>query len=116
MADRLSRPIALVDRTASCHVMAGSGDGWAAFVLVGCRVLGLRTVRGRAGMARAAAMLVAVAAVGACTTSCGGAAPHVQTSPVRLAARIRLPASATSVLAGAPDVVAEGVARRLFVS
>ena len=67
-------------------------------------------------MARAAAVLVAVAAVGACTTSCGGAAPQVQQSPVRLAARTRLPASATSVLTGAPDVVAEGVARTLFVS
>jgi hypothetical protein len=67
-------------------------------------------------MARAAAVFVAVAAVGACTTSCGGAAPKVQQSQVRLAARTRLPASATSVLTGAPDTVAEGVASRLFVS
>ena len=67
-------------------------------------------------MARAAAVFVAVAAVGAGTTSCGGVTPQVQQSHVRLAARTRLPASAASVLAGAPDMVAEGVAGRLFVS
>ena len=67
-------------------------------------------------MARAAAVFVAVAAVGVGTTSCGGAGPQVQQSQVRLAARTRLPASATSVLTGAPDTVAEGVASRLFVS
>ena len=85
-------------------------------MLVGCRVLGPRTNRGRTGMARAAAVFVAVAAVSAGTTSCGGAAPQVQQSQVRPAARTRLPASATSVLTGAPDTVAEGVASRLFVS
>ena len=67
-------------------------------------------------MARAAAVFVAVAAVRAGTTSCGGAGPQVQQSHVRPAARTRLPASATSVLTGAPDTVAEGVASRLFVS
>jgi hypothetical protein len=85
-------------------------------MLVGCRVLGLRTNGSRTGRARAAALFVAVAAVSAGTTSCGGATPQVQQSHVRLAARTRLPASATSVLTGAPDTVAEGVASRLFVS
>ena len=67
-------------------------------------------------MRAAGAVLVVVAAVAAGTTSCAGAAPHDHQADVRLAARTRLPASATSVLAGAPDVVAEGVAQRLFAS
>ncbi len=87
------------------------------FVLVGCHMLGWRADRGRAGMARAAAaVFVAAAAVGVGTTACSSAAPHGQQSHVLLAARTRVPASAASVLAGAPDVVAEGVAKRLFVS
>ena len=69
-------------------------------------------------MARAAAVFVAAAAIGLGTAACSSAAPHGQQSHVLLAARIRVPASAASVsvLAGAPDVVAEGMARRLFVS
>jgi hypothetical protein len=68
-------------------------------------------------MARAAAaVFVAAAAVGVGTTACSSAAPHSQQSHVLLAARTEAPASAASVLAGAPDVVAEGMARRLFVS
>jgi hypothetical protein len=55
-------------------------------------------------------------AVAAGATSCAGASGHDQYTHVRLAARIRLPASAVSVLAGAPDVVAAAVAQRLFVS
>jgi hypothetical protein len=67
-------------------------------------------------MSRAAgAVLVVVAGVGG-TTSCAGAARHDQPASVRLAARTRVPALATSVLAGGPDVVAGGVASRLFAS
>jgi hypothetical protein len=55
-------------------------------------------------------------AVAAGATSCAGASGHHQYAHVWLAARIRLPASAVSVLAGAPDAVAAGVAQRLFVS
>jgi len=82
-------------------------------------VLRLRTGGGRAGMPRGAAAvlpLVVVAAVAAGTTSCAGAARHDQPAHVRLAARTRLPASATWVLAGAADVVAGGVAQGLFAS
>ncbi len=92
-------------------------DEWAALVLHGCRVLRLRTDRGRAGMPRAAgAVLVVMGAVAVGTTSCAGAARHDQQAHVRLAGRTRLPASATSVLTGGADVVAEGVAQRLFAS
>ena len=80
------------------------------------RVLGLRTDRGRARMVRAVAAVLVIAAVGAGTTSCGGTTLHHQQSNVRLAARTRLPASDTSVLAGAPDMVAAAVVKRLFVS
>jgi hypothetical protein len=62
------------------------------------------------------AALVVFAAVAVGTASCAGASGHDQQAHVRLAASTRLPASATSVLAGAPDVVAEGVAQRLFAS
>ena len=80
-------------------------------------MLGWRADRGRAGLARAAAAVFVAAAVGLGTTACSSsAAPHGRESHVLLAARTRVPASAASVLAGAPDVVAEGMARRLFVS
>jgi hypothetical protein len=55
----------------------------------------------------------AAAAVGA--TSCSGAGPGGQTHS-RTAALLRLPASATSVLTGAPDAIADGVAQALFAS
>jgi hypothetical protein len=70
-------------------------------------------------MARAAAaVFVAAAAVGGGAAACSSAAPQGQQSVVLLAARTRVPASAASVsvLAGAPDVVAESMASRLFVS
>ena len=68
-------------------------------------------------MARtAAAVFVAAAAVGVGTTACSSAAPHGQQPQVLLAARTRVPAPAVSVLAGAPDVSAEDLARRCVVS
>jgi len=68
-------------------------------------------------MPRAAgAVLVVAAAVAVGTTSCTASVPHNAQAHVRLAARTRRPASGTSVLAGAPDVVAEGVAQKLFAS
>jgi hypothetical protein len=86
-------------------------------VLVACRVPRLRVGRGRAGLARAVGpVLVVSTAVAAGAASCAGAGGHEQYAHARLAARIRLPASAVSVLAGAPDVVAAGVALRLFSS
>jgi hypothetical protein len=62
-------------------------------------------------------VLSAVAAVAAsCGGGGGGALRHDQSAHVSLAARTRLPTSGTSVLAGAPDVVAAGVTRTLFAS
>jgi hypothetical protein len=78
---------------------------------------GLQAGRDCVDMARAAGVvLVMSTAVAAGATSCAGAGGHDQYAHVRLAARIRLPASAVSVLAGAPDVVAAGVVQRLFAS
>src|SRR5215472_8188379 len=78
----------------------GARDGWAALVLLGCRVPRWRAGRGRVGTARAAgAVLVVSTAVAAGATSCAGAGGHDPHAHVRLAARIRLPASAVSVLA-----------------
>src|SRR5215469_5736876 len=95
----------------------GARDGWAALVLLGCRMPRLRVGRGRVGLARAAgAFLVVSTAVAVGAMSCAGAGGHDQSAQVRLAARVRLPASAVSVLAGAPDVVTAGVALRLFAS
>jgi hypothetical protein len=93
--------------------------GWAGHVLGGWRALRRRVGSGRAGVLRAAgAVLVVLAVVAAGTASCGGggAARHDQPARGPLAARTRLPASAMSVLAGAPAAVAEGVARTLFAS
>src|SRR5258708_13580243 len=90
-------------------------DEWAALVLHGCRVLRLRTDRGRAGMPRAAgAVLVVMGAVAVGTTSCAGAARHDQQAHVRLAGRTRLPASATSVLTAGSRVSAQAGRPNLF--
>ena len=72
----------------------------------------------RGGVARAAgAALTVAAAMAVGTTGCtSAAAPHGQQVHVSLAARTRLPGVATSVLTGAADAVAAGVARRLFAS
>src|SRR5262249_49457837 len=94
----------------------GARDGWSALVLLGCRMPRLRVGRGRVGLARAAgAFLVVSTAVAVGAMSCAGAGGHGQSAQVRLA-RVRLPASAVSVLVGAPDVVAAGVALRLLAS
>jgi hypothetical protein len=103
--------------TGPCHVLAGgAGDEWTALVLHQCRVLRLGTGGGRVRIPRVAGRLLVVsaaAAVGA--TSCSGTAgPSQQTHST--AALIRLPASATSVLTGAPDAIADGVAQALFAS
>src|SRR5712672_2997533 len=72
---------------------------------------------GRAGISRAAgAVLVVVAAAGGVASCTGAAAGHGPPAHVRVTANTRVPAPATSVLAGAPDVVAGGVASRLFAS
>ena len=81
------------------------------------RVPRLRFGRGRVGLAWAVGLILVVStAVAAGVMSSAGAGGHDQHARVRLAARIRLPASAVSVLTGAPDVVAAGVAQRLFAS
>jgi hypothetical protein len=63
-------------------------------------------------MARAAgAVLMLVAAAGGAASCTGAAAGHgPPPAHVRVTARTRVPAPPTSVLAGAPDVVAAGVA------
>ena len=88
-------------------------------VLPRFRMLGFRTDGGRAGVplhgrsgARAAGGRYRRHDVLYCRSSCP--ARHDAPAPVRLAPRTRLPASAASVLAGPPDVVAEDVAQRLF--
>jgi len=75
-----------------------AGDPWAARVL--------RAV---------AATLVVLASVTA-ATSCDGAPRSGQQPNIRLAARTRLPAPETSVLAGAADVVTGSLAHELFAS
>jgi hypothetical protein len=64
----------------------------------------------------AGAVLALVAAVALGTTSCSGAARHDPAPPVPLVPRTRPPASATSVLTGTADVIADGVAASLFAS
>ena len=89
-----------------------------------CRVLGFRADRDRAGRPlTAGAVLALVAAITVGTMSYMAAARHDAhaarsdpPAPARLTARTRLLASATSVLTGTPDVVAEDVAQRLFAS
>jgi hypothetical protein len=89
-------------------------------VLPRWRVLGLRTDKGRAGVPLRTGVVLALAVVAVGTTSCTAAAGHAARpdppAPVRLAPRTHLPASTTSVLTGTPDVIAEGVAERLFAS
>jgi hypothetical protein len=73
-------------------------------------------MRFRVSRAAAAALMVVAAMAG--TTSCTSPArpdPHVQVQ-LPLAARTRPPAATTSVLTGAGDVVAAGMAQRLFAS
>src|SRR5215469_6124933 len=84
----------------------GARDGWAALVLLGCRMPRLRVGRGRVGLARAAgAFLVVSTAVAVGAMSCAGAGGHGQSAQVRLAARValRLFASAPVVIVASPD-------------
>jgi hypothetical protein len=86
-------------------------------VLHQCRVLSLRTDGGRVRTPRVAwRLLLLWAAVALGATSCSGAAGPGQQTHSRTAALIHLPASATSVLAGPADLVAEGVAQALFAA
>jgi hypothetical protein len=86
-------------------------------VLPRCGVRGSQTGGGRSRRllaGRAALALLAAVCIGA--TSCSSVAKKDPPAPVPLASRTRLPAAATSVLTGTPDVVAEGVAQDLFAS
>ena len=87
-------------------------------MLRGCRLLSLRATRAHAGMPLATGVMLALfVAVAVGTTSCTGAAPHdPPPAAVPLAPRTRPPASGTSVLTGAADVIAADVAARLFAS
>jgi hypothetical protein len=91
-------------------------DEWAARVLRRCHPLRWLAGQRRPGMLRAAAAVAVVLASVTAATSCTGAGRPGQQSHVRLAARTRLPASQTSVLAGAADVVAGSLAQELFAS
>jgi len=106
--------------TAPFAAVAGAYDERGPLVLPRCRVLGLPAGRGRTnGRLAAGAALALLAAVCVGTASCSAPAPpdrHDPPVPVRLAARTRLPASGTSVVAGPPAVIAEGVAQDLFAS
>ena len=80
-------------------------------------MLHLRIDTGRAGMPRATAtVLMVFAAVTAGVTACTAAPPHDAQPQVPLAAQTRIPASATSVLAGPASVVAADTAGSLFAS
>jgi hypothetical protein len=61
-------------------------------------------------------LLVVWAAVAVGATSCSGAGGPSQPAHSRTAALLRLPASTTSVLTGAPDAIAAGAAQALFAS
>jgi hypothetical protein len=67
-------------------------------------------------VARALLVLLALVCV-ATTSSCARAAhQNAPAAAVRIASRTHLPAAATSVLTGAQDVIAEGVAQNLFAA
>jgi|HubBroStandDraft_1064217.scaffolds.fasta_scaffold57043_2 hypothetical protein len=75
------------------------------------------TGRGHSGRllaGRAALALLAVICLGA--TSCSSVAKKDPPAPAPLASHTRLPAAATSVLTGTPEVIAESVAQDLFAS
>jgi hypothetical protein len=63
---------------------------------------------------RAALALLAIICLGA--TSCSSVAKTDPPAPAPLASHTHLPAAATSVLTGTPDVIAESVAQDLFAS
>jgi hypothetical protein len=82
----------------------------------GCRPLRLQAGQGRRAALRVAGTVLAAIAFVTVGTSCTDAPRPVQPSHARLAARTHLPASATSVLAGAANVVAGSLAESLFAS
>jgi hypothetical protein len=80
-------------------------------------VLGLQAGKGRSRRLRAAgAVLALLAVVCAGATSCSNVARNDPPAAVALASHTHLPAAATSVLTGTPDVLAAGVAQELFAS
>ena len=85
--------------------------GW----LGAARRRGARDGRAPCAVRGAGTVLAAIAFV-TVATSCTDAPRPVQPSHARLAAQTHLPASATSVLAGAANVVAGSLAERLFAS
>jgi hypothetical protein len=84
-------------------------------VQYGFRALDIRPARTRT-FRLAAALLVALSAVAFGTMSYVAAIAKPQSPDAGLAPRTRSPAATTSVLAGAPEVVAAAVARELFAS
>jgi hypothetical protein len=88
-------------------------------VVPGDHVLGSQTGRSRASRllaARAVPVLLALVCV-ATTSSCAGAArKDVPAAAASVVAQTHLPAAAISVLTGAQDVIAEGVAQKLFAA
>jgi len=60
--------------------------------------------------------MLALSAVGLAATSCAASAHAARKDPAVLVARTRPPASASSVLAGSPAVLAAGVAEQLFAA
>ena len=80
-------------------------------------MLGLQIGRGRSRrLLEAGAVLALLATVCAGATSCSTVARQDPPAPAPLASHTRLPAAATSVLTGTPDMIAEGVAQELFAS
>src|SRR5580658_1174908 len=75
-----------------------------------------RGTHGAGPVLRAAMVVAALSAVAVGTTSCVFPGAHQAGAAVRLFARTRRPALPTSVLAGAPDVLAAGMAKELFLS
>ncbi|HTS96165.1 MAG TPA: hypothetical protein VMI33_06055 [Streptosporangiaceae bacterium] len=79
------------------------------------RVFGLAD-NGRAAVLSAGTALVMMSAVGIGAASCTGSVSYAPRAAPRFSARTRQPASAVSVLAGAPDVLAADVAQVLFAT
>ncbi len=82
----------------------------------GRRALSQRPGRVQARGLRWSWAMLALSAVGLAATSCAAAAHAARKDPVVLVARTRPPASASSVLAGSPAVLAVGVAEQLFAA
>ena len=85
----------------------------------GGHVLGLQTGRSRTSRllaARAVPVLLAAVCVAATSSCTGVARKDVPAAAVAVVSQTHLPAAAISVLTGAQDVIAEGVAQKLFAA